>query len=224
MQEIYRSSMALSTVGKEIYKLLEDEGSATIALVGKSESGKTWLARKLSALAVRDGLFDSTIWLFLNREYHSKALLKRIAHQLSLFSIRSKYGFGDNMDILEFKEEEDEDKLVKMISDALEEKKILLVLDDEGNKMKKTDIDRMLSSRRLGIPGKVLVTSVNEDGSHNDLQPRTMIKAGSLSKDESMSLLRQRAGSETFETPLVKTLAEAFVERVMDQPAAIIVT
>ncbi|KAI7992390.1 putative disease resistance protein [Camellia lanceoleosa] len=42
---------------KRILKLLKDEGSKTIVLVGKPGSGKTWMAKKLSARATREGYF-----------------------------------------------------------------------------------------------------------------------------------------------------------------------
>ncbi|KAH7847660.1 hypothetical protein Vadar_028717 [Vaccinium darrowii] len=213
--------MAPSEVENKISERLEKVGAATV--VGKSGSGKTWIAKKCSVIATKNGLFDSVIWLFLNRKYDKGSVYKSIANQLSLFSKQYVFGdIGDNMDVMELNEEKDLEKVEKMITDALKGKKILLVLDDEGNKMKKGDIDGMLPSS-LPKSSQVLITTVNEDGSYNVTDPK-VIEVGTLSKEESMSLLRRGAGSKAFEFPEVKRLAEAFVERVMDQPAAIIVT
>lgn len=54
--------MSLSTEDAEnILKLLNN--GTTVVLVGRPGSGKSWMARKLSALATKKGLIDFTIWV-----------------------------------------------------------------------------------------------------------------------------------------------------------------
>lgn len=97
--------MSLTTEDVEnILKLLNN--GTTVVLDGRPGSGKSWMARKLSALATKKGMIDFTIWVYLNRKYNTKALCNSIGRQLSLFSTTKLLDDDDNMDIEEVKEEE----------------------------------------------------------------------------------------------------------------------
>ncbi|KAL6985923.1 hypothetical protein U1Q18_019297 [Sarracenia purpurea var. burkii] len=215
--------MSLSTLEEErIFNLLRDENSRTIVLVGKPGSGKTWMARKLSALAMREeDLFDFTLWVFLNRKYNNKSLCTSIALQL-LRSSNKELEVDDNVDFDEVEDEEDLEALKLHISKTLVGKKFLLLLDDEGNKMKEDDIEKLLPFP-LQNSRKVLITSVNKEGSHKDSENKTVIQVGLLSREESLSLLRQRAGFDVFKFQGMEPLAETISARIMDLPAAIVI-
>ncbi|KAI7989504.1 putative disease resistance protein [Camellia lanceoleosa] len=216
------SVMSLNTVEEErILKLLKDEGSKTIVLVGKPGSGKTWMAKKLSARATRERLFDFILWVFLNRNYDTKAFYNSIARQLFHLSTTKGFEVDHNVDIEEVPEEENLEVLEKKISAALERKKFLLILDDEGNKMKEEEIKALLPVSQKNSC-KVLITSVNGDR-HKTFETKTVIEVNTLSGNESWSLLKQRTGSKVLNFPGM-ALTKVFVERSIDLlPAAIVI-
>ncbi|KAF5940801.1 hypothetical protein HYC85_021968 [Camellia sinensis] len=125
-----------------------------------------------------------------------------------------------NVDIEEVPEEENLEVLEKKISAALERKKFLLILDDEGNKMKEEEIKALLPVSQKNSC-KVLITSVNGDR-NKTFETRTVIEVNTLSGNESWSLLKQRTGSKVLNFPGMP-LAKAFVERSMDLLRAAIV-
>ncbi|CAL5331249.1 unnamed protein product [Camellia sinensis] len=105
-----------------------------IILVGVSGVGKTWTAKQLSKHAIKEGLFEIALWVFCNRKYHGTALSESIARQLSLLPIADEWEAEDSKK--GEKEEENHEDLQTMIAKSLEKKKVLLILDDEGNEMK----------------------------------------------------------------------------------------
>ncbi|GFZ06266.1 hypothetical protein Acr_18g0004360 [Actinidia rufa] len=84
----------------------------------------------------------------------------------------------------------------QQISTAVSRKKLLLVLDDEGSKMNEERIMSLLGS----------LLNLDE---HNH-------------KEESVSLLKERAGTGVFEIPGIKDLAEGFIEKTKYLPDAIV--
>ncbi|PSS04019.1 Disease resistance protein [Actinidia chinensis var. chinensis] len=214
------SAMSLSTAEEDrIVDLLRDKkSSTTIVLVGKPGSGKTRLAKKLSGRAN----FDFVLWVCLNRKYDLPALCKIISHQLFLHSTAKELELDDNVDIEEVQEEENLEKLEEKISKALEGKSFILLLDDEGNKMKAGEIKGLLP-RTLQDSHKVLITSVNNDDGHKQSQSKEVIEVHPLSEEEALSLLKQRAGSEAFEVPGMEPLVKTFVARIQRLPAAIVI-
>ncbi|KAL7169977.1 hypothetical protein ACSBR2_034930 [Camellia fascicularis] len=174
------------------------------------------MAKKLSARATRERLFDFILWVFLNRNYDTKAFYNSITRQLFQLSTTKEFEVDHNVDI-----EEVPEVLEKKISAALERKKFLLILDDEGNKMKEEEIKALLPVSQKNSC-KVLITSVNGDR-HKTYETRTVIEVNTLSGNESWSLLKQRTGSKVLNFPGMP-LAKAFVERSMDLlPAAIVI-
>ncbi|KAF5938257.1 hypothetical protein HYC85_025763, partial [Camellia sinensis] len=127
--------------------------------------------------------------VFCNREYHGTALSESIARQLSLLPIANEWEAEDSNKGKE--EEENHVDLQMMIAKSLEKKKVLLILDDEGNKMKEGQIMPKLELL-LNLPSvssyKVLITSTNAPmGSKEEI----LVKP--LSVEESLSLFRDKA-------------------------------
>ncbi|KAK1584409.1 hypothetical protein Q3G72_032758 [Acer saccharum] len=73
-------------------KLLEDVAVSTVALVGDTGTGKTWMAREISECAVHEGLCYESLWLSVTEKYDINLLYKSIAHQLSLSFITEEWG------------------------------------------------------------------------------------------------------------------------------------
>ncbi|KAL7197368.1 hypothetical protein ACSBR2_019993 [Camellia fascicularis] len=209
--------MASSTVVQQGDDMLRDTSVEKIILVGASRVGKTWTAKQLSKHAIKEGLFEIVLWVFCNREYHGTALSESIAHQLSLLPIADEWEAEDSNKGKE--EEENHVDLQMMIAKSLEKKKVLLILDDEGNKMKEGQIMPKLELLP-NLPNvssyKVLITSTNAPtGSKEEI----LVKP--LSVEESLSVFRDRDGRRVYEDPVIQDLAETFIEETKYFPAAI---
>ncbi|GER52486.1 disease resistance protein [Striga asiatica] len=100
-----------------------------LILYGESGVGKTWMAKKIADRAIRQGEFDFAIWVYLDRIYDVTSLKQSIVYQLSIQGDDSDKKQGDDNDK---KQGDDNDK----IDSKLEKKKLLLILDNEGSKMK----------------------------------------------------------------------------------------
>ncbi|GMP42547.1 hypothetical protein CsSME_00012253 [Camellia sinensis var. sinensis] len=153
--------MASSTVVQQGVDMFRERSVEKIILVGVSGVGKTWTAKQLSKHAIKEGLFEIALWVFCNRKYYGTALSESIARQLSLLPIADEWEVEDKKG---GKEEENHEDLQTMIAKSLEKKKVLLIFDDEGNKMKEGQI--MLELETLLNPPnvssyKVLITSTN---------------------------------------------------------------
>ncbi|CAL5434855.1 unnamed protein product [Camellia sinensis] len=207
------SAMASSTVVQQGDDMLRDTSVEKIILVGASGVGKTWTAKQLSKHAIKEGLFEIVLWVFCNREYHGTALSDSIARQLSLLPIADEWEAEDS------NKGKEEEELEMMIAKSLEKKKVLLILDDEGNKMKEGQIMPKLELL-LNLPNvssyKVLITSTNAPmGSKEEI----LVKP--LSVEESLSLFRDRVGRRVYEDPVIQDLAETFIKETKYFPAAI---
>ncbi|CAL5408684.1 unnamed protein product [Camellia sinensis] len=221
------STMALRTVeGKIEYilQLLSHGRAKTVVLVGQPGVGKTWMARELIDRAAERGLFDITLWLFLNREYDSMALCQSFAQQLYLLSTAEEFEDDDYEG--EEEEEEMEQDLRQKMSEALAQKHFLIILDDEGKKMKEKDIMPKLETL-LNLSQqssyKVLITTNNHPNSDIIDSMRSVIEVEPLSKKESKFLLQKRAGTKVFELSGIEPLVEECVQRSTGLPAEIVV-
>ncbi|GMP74940.1 hypothetical protein CsSME_00032182 [Camellia sinensis var. sinensis] len=221
--------MALRTVeGKIEYilQLLSHGRAKTVVLVGQPGVGKTWMARELTDRATERRLFDFTLWLFLNREYDSMALCQSFAQQLYLLSTAEEFEDDDYEGEEEEEEEEMEQDLRQKISEALAQKHFLIILDDEGKKMKEKDIMPKLETL-LNLSQqssyKVLITTNNHPNSDIMDSMRSVIEVEPLSKKESKFLLQKRAGTKVFELSGIEPLVEECVQRSTGLPAEIVV-
>ncbi|GFZ06293.1 hypothetical protein Acr_18g0004630 [Actinidia rufa] len=207
--------MASSTVAQRKRKLLEllkDDEVRSIVLFGESGIGKTWTARDISSLARKRGSVDIILWVFLNRKYDRDTLCDSLAHQLSLLPSPGESEVEDGNEKLKGQQ----------ISTAVSGKKLLLVLDDEGNKMNEEEIMSLLGSL-LNLDQhnhKVLITRRSVSDREDD--KKSLHEVLPLSKEESVSLLKERAGTGVFEVPGIKDLAEGFIEKTKYLPDAIV--
>ncbi|KAI7999453.1 putative disease resistance protein [Camellia lanceoleosa] len=214
--------MSPSTVAerkRELFKLLNDKEVPRIVLFGESGVGKTWTAREMSLLAKNKGVIDIALWVFLNRQHDRASLCDSMAHQLSLLATTPEAEVEDKN-----KESEKPRDLQHQIAATVAGKKLLLVLDDEGNKMSEQEIMSELKTLlNVNLRNhKVLITkrSNSEEiiGSKIEVKP--------LSKDESLSLLQKHVRTGVYGVPGIKALAEALFEKTENLtknfPAAIV--
>ncbi|XP_047338275.1 putative disease resistance protein At4g19050 [Impatiens glandulifera] len=111
-----------------LLKKLIDESVQEIILFGEANVGKTWMAREISNLAKKKGIFHAVIWLFPNyNKYENDALLNSIGRQLSMLHTPASSNVDDyeNSELII-----DSPEILKKIRAKLGEKKLLLVLDD----------------------------------------------------------------------------------------------
>ncbi|KAL3637294.1 hypothetical protein CASFOL_019593 [Castilleja foliolosa] len=108
---------------KRLYEAFDKtDDKKTFVLHGEPGVGKTWMARKIADRAIRLGRFDVALWIYLDGVYSASTLEESIVRQLSIISTSNESKHW-----------------------ALKQKKLLLIFDDEGNKMKiKVDLDQKL--------------------------------------------------------------------------------
>ncbi|KAH7853278.1 hypothetical protein Vadar_000831 [Vaccinium darrowii] len=127
-----------------ILKLLRDNRVKKVTLTGDSGVGKTWTAEMVSELAMKKGLFDITLWVFLNGEYNEAAARESIARQLSLLPYAEEWDATvvDGEEAEAEKVENNEDLQKEMVK-KIAGKKLLLILDYEGRR--KMDVQQQKS-------------------------------------------------------------------------------
>ncbi|KAI3471564.1 hypothetical protein Pfo_028214 [Paulownia fortunei] len=152
----------------KIYRYLDKEEA--IVLYGESGVGKTWMARKIADHAIRRRKFDFALWIYLNRIYEGLSLQESIAYQLSILSAsdesEAKEGKKEELEqdkakqgkLEKMKEKEKQEKVESMIHAAMKGKSLLLILDDEGSKMK----------IHVALEEKKLLLILNDEGSEGE--------------------------------------------------------
>ncbi|CAL5409725.1 unnamed protein product [Camellia sinensis] len=219
------SAMSPSTVAerkRELFKLLKDKEVPRIVLFGESGVGKTWTAREMSLLAKNKGVIDIALWVFLNRQHDRASLCDSMAHQLSLLSTTREAEVEDKNE-----ESENPRDLQHQIEATVAGKKLLLVLDDEGNKMSAQEIMSELETLlNVNLQNhKILITKrINRINSQEIIGSKIEVKP--LSKDESLSLLQKHVRTGVYEVPGIRALAGALFEKTENLtknfPAAIV--
>ncbi|KAF5735817.1 putative disease resistance protein [Tripterygium wilfordii] len=145
----------LPTVENEISDILRMLSvRAETVVVGDAGIGKTWIAREISARAIGDRLYFETVWVSMNIKQEKHALVENIARQLSLHCIAEEW---EDDDVTYQKNGEDDVKeeqknqenhlsslrqqICKKLGELSERKEcLLLILDDEGSKMKQKEV------------------------------------------------------------------------------------
>ncbi|GFP89653.1 putative disease resistance protein at4g19050 [Phtheirospermum japonicum] len=131
---------------KRIYEALDKtDHRKTFVLHGEPGVGKTWMARKIADRAIRRDRFDVALWIYLDGIYSPSTLQESIVRQLSILPIS---------DESQAKADEKEDP----IHSVLKQKRLLLIFDDEGNKMK---IRAALDKEELLLVSNDGVTDIN---------------------------------------------------------------
>ncbi|XP_058197245.1 putative disease resistance protein At4g19050 isoform X2 [Rhododendron vialii] len=222
-----------------IFELLRDKNSAKpIVLVGDSGVGKTWTARQISNCAVKEGLFEFAVWVFLDIEFDGDALHDRVAHQLSIRSAVDEWDPEDGID------EADNHKTSQhSISDFSKGKRFLLILDSCRNDTDEKDVLSKLINL-LNLPNessfKVIITSAKSIDSYAPTEYESVMLEP-LSLEESRALLRERVGDGVMskllsveesrallqekvgdDEPSISDLAEKFMENRKYLPRSII--
>nr|XP_027094815.1 uncharacterized protein LOC113714885 [Coffea arabica]XP_027094816.1 uncharacterized protein LOC113714885 [Coffea arabica] len=131
---------------KEILKLLKEKHVSTIVLSRKSGSGKTWMARKAGLLAVTNERVDIMLWISLSVRHDEMSLYEHIACQLSLLSTFAELLIDDIEQVQDDNGKEEaldglKEKVQKKLSASNVLRGILVILDDEGKKMREGDRD-----------------------------------------------------------------------------------
>ncbi|KAJ4835949.1 hypothetical protein Tsubulata_047897 [Turnera subulata] len=206
----------------QILEHLRGDSVSKIFLVEEAGAGKTWMARKVKELAVKNGLFYAVLWISMNVKLDAVSLHKNIASQLSRpFSVKS-------LEEADFDDEEVENlgNLKKAVSKELDQRKrrmkvqanrkILLILDDEGSQMDEEIILPQLEAilgESHSKSWKLLISRRNIANGQNIEDTSRVINIEPLSRGDSLSLLNEivsrtsRFGSEQlFETVIGRSL------------------
>ncbi|KAL3522146.1 hypothetical protein ACH5RR_014980 [Cinchona calisaya] len=225
--------MAITAVSVEqleaVFEGLKDEKLRTIVLVGEPGVGKTWIARKLSERAIRRGLFDLSLWFSLNRPYGFLSLHGSIARQLSLLPVHDEWEFENDspdLDEIDMDIEQKKKYLKAKTSEALEGKKFLLILDDEGSQTKD---DEILPELKVLLPldgrpsYKYIITSTKHRDDPGSDGSTKIIKVQHLSENESLLLLQELVEKEIYARPPITKLAKYFLGKSKILPYEVII-
>lgn len=211
---------------EKILDLFQKENISTIVLAGKAGIGKTWMARKVTSLALKEDVFDFSLFVSMSIKQIERALYYSIACQLSICSTVGELGIDDDEEAVDsVLEEMDLAALKNKILSRLSPYRLLLILDNEGKKLSIEDnvitgLLHFLSGNSL----KVLITSLNEDGRHKTDGGKIVMDLKPLSPEKSLPLLQQKAGSKVFEISGARSLVEDFLNRNMElTPAEVVI-
>ncbi|KAK4850312.1 hypothetical protein QYF36_005604 [Acer negundo] len=217
----------LEETHKNIIKKLDDPKS-TIVLVGDSGMGKTWMARKISEL---DKYYD-TLWVYMTEKYDINLFYEDIAKQyLSLSPITEEWKHDEDETPLfvikvepEEKKADQEESLdqkkkiqnkMREIGHALyiEEKHLLLVLDDVGNN--NDDLYEKLPNQwRDMFPSKFhdrlkIIITTRKSGVRNEQETIEVKFPQHLQPQESLELLKGSVDKNVHEKSIFQQLCEA---------------
>ncbi|KAK6917440.1 NB-ARC [Dillenia turbinata] len=217
--------MEKMTEQQEIYKVLQDDETSTIILVGKKGIGKTWMAKQLRARAVRENLFEVIIWVSMNKK-HENDLLKSIACQLPLTSTTKQWDGNEDEDYDSEGQEREErlDTLKQKLSSMLSQRTALLIMDGAGNDITEENIrsafNPPLHSGQKKSP-KVLITRSEPIATDISANEKVfMIKP--LSEEEASSLLKERAEQKQIDITPIEYLLKAIVKASQGLPAKVL--
>ncbi|KAK0599926.1 hypothetical protein LWI29_009909 [Acer saccharum] len=223
----------LEQMQEKIKKKLEDPNKSTIVLVGDSGMGKTWMARKISE---HDKYYD-TLWVYMTEEYNiDLQFYDDIAKQyLSLSPITEEWKHDEDETPLfvikvepeekkaDQKEESTKEKIQKKMREighalSIEDKHLLLVLDDLGNNS--DDLYEKLPNQwRDMFPSKFhdrlkIIITARKSEYRNEQQTIEVIKFPQhLQPQESSDLLKDSVGRNAYEKSNYQQLLEAIADR-----------
>ncbi|XAR53695.1 hypothetical protein NMG60_11022346 [Bertholletia excelsa] len=231
----------------ELLELLDAKKVKTIILTGIAGIGKTWAARRITNIARKKNIVDDALWISAGGSYDETLLWDCITDK---YFPLSTDGESTDDKANESKNEEERKKLQEEERKKLQDRtrnevkilmKLLLVVDDDGYGKSGTsteDVQKVLellkkmlkhdtlqykvliirrnevveTSQRMASSNITEVVATSEETVKVTMQP--------LKRDETLSLLKERAGTEAFQR--VKNLAEDIVEKTEGIPAAIL--
>ncbi|KDP35434.1 hypothetical protein JCGZ_10817 [Jatropha curcas] len=222
---------------KDILEELKKENSIKIILEGEAGVGKTWMAREICESAISGGICYASLWLSLNMKFDDWLLYESIARQLSVHFTSEEWEHDENNMNYEQTLESLKRRILtklKALRSANQDgnKCLILILDDEGKKMKE---DLILPKLKTVIPEsdqnmlKVVISRRNDNGGQISEDAGAVIKVEpnvftieSLSEDESLALLRHSVDKRVAEVSDFGQLSVAIAKKSFHLPAAII--
>ncbi|XP_021296378.1 putative disease resistance protein At4g19050 [Herrania umbratica] len=223
---------------KKIFHLLENSSVSKIILTGEAGTGKTWMARIICKLAVKNN-HDEPLWISLEQKHDENSLYDTIARQFSLpTSTDAREDTGENEkkegSVKNLKEEKEEK--LKAAQQKMEEKLtaaqgfILIVLDGQVGTMTENGQKEEMVSKILGLEVcgknhkgkfKILITRRDNDGGWSEGTKKVAVEP--LSGDEALKLLnKENVVDEVLQSPGFKELSEAIQKKSKVLPANIL--
>ncbi|PWA64718.1 Disease resistance protein [Artemisia annua] len=210
---------------KELYEALKDKKIRKVNLYGPSGVGKTWMAKRISALSSRptkNQLFDITLWAFMSKEYDQDILSESIGRQLGLVPTTIEWEAVDEIEGVKLiPQDEEPETLAQKIRKELKDKQVLLVIDDIMDDIKDAKInwsaneDKFHSAwKELFPPGCVvdLKTLIITRSSRGD-QDISTVEVKALSPAEYEALLIEKVDAEWRRSVRIQALVEKFIKK-----------
>ncbi|MFS7899136.1 putative P-loop containing nucleoside triphosphate hydrolase [Helianthus anomalus] len=215
-------NMNLSEPSEAKKKPYESPKRQKINIFGSSGVGKTRVAKKVSARAIKENVFDFTIWVFMCKEYTKDSLCMSISRQLFLIPANEDWEVDDDNNKLQdqdLDEVPDTDELIKMINKKLLGKATLLILDDvlDGKSAitsQETTFWRMWNEM-LPVDdirfASVLISLEKREGDE-EISPENVFKIPDLTREDCYDLFKKNL--QTTEFPVKKeSLRQQFFDK-----------
>ncbi|XP_010268219.1 PREDICTED: probable disease resistance protein At4g27220 [Nelumbo nucifera] len=185
---------------QEILKYLRDESIKRIGIWGMPGVGKTTIMKNLNDAGDLNKMFDIVIWVTVSKESGVREfqLQKEVVQRLKLHVEGSI------------------DQVATIISEELQAKKYLLLLDEVTSVVNLHDI----GIRKNHSGGKVVLATRNKNVCHK-METDEEIKVQRLSKDDAWKMFREKVGSEIVDHPDMEPLAKLLVKECGGLPQMI---
>ncbi|KAL9269626.1 putative disease resistance protein [Drosera capensis] len=182
---------------EKLLNFLKDKEVNRIGIHGSYGVGKTTIMKSLHTRVEKDNMFDSVIWVTVPKDGRVDQIQKAVLERLN---VRNEDGGS-------------EDRIGNLISQVLDKKNYLLLLDEVNSAI---DLDR------IGIShdhGKVVLASRSKPICHGmDLDEQYEVNR--LSKEDAWKLFHDIVGKEV-NNPLLQTKAELILKQCGGLPQVI---
>ncbi|XP_057528015.1 probable disease resistance protein At4g27220 [Amaranthus tricolor] len=205
VERVHKSSpmkINVSTLCKNVEKLIEflkDSSITKVGIWGMPGVGKTTILETLSFEVEKNQMFDIVIWVTVPKQGDPFLIQQKILKQLNVKV--------DGID--------DQHHAATLISNALENRKYLLLLDEVTSEINFCDIG--ISSSHM--QGKVVVAT-RERNICDSMELNEDFQVDRLSREDARKLFRDVVG-DSFEHPGIRPIAEKVLKQCGDLPHVI---
>ncbi|XP_076910593.1 putative disease resistance protein At4g19050 [Bidens hawaiensis] len=212
----------------EIYESLKKHEK--LNLYGFPGVGKTQMAKKISKRAIKDGVFDFTLWVFMCREYTQDSLCMSIGRQL--FLIRANEEWEVEEENIYVQDDYDEGVNMKKLTEDIQKKinghETLVIIDGLPDRKTKTETETETKFwslwKQMFLSHLMLKTLLISDNKREDdgYSGENTFEIKALSREASCKILKENL--EPQPSKKVESLGMEFIDKFkVDLPAKTVI-